>query len=268
MKIKFALLALTSILFFACQSVPKDISYFQDFEQIKNKQIADFYKYEPTIKNNDQLIISVSAPVLDQTQVAQFNLPMNTYLAQGESVLANSGAMQTYTVNKDGYVNFPVIGKIKLQGLTRSQAVDLLESKISPYLPDPIINLQFVSFRVTVLGEVNRPGTIEIKDEHISVLEAIGQAGDLTVYGNRKNIKVIRDNNGIQEFYEFDLTKSEVFTSPYYYLQQNDVVYIEPNDTKKKGSKFGAGENYTISVLSLTFSALSIVTSVLGILLK
>ncbi|MDR2927977.1 MAG: polysaccharide biosynthesis/export family protein [Cytophagaceae bacterium] len=266
MKIRFLLLMMTGILVFSCQSVPKNIGYFQDFETYSQNDSSFYSAYEPTIRTNDELMITVSAPVFDQTQVAQFNLPMNTYLGNEGSV--QSMSMQTYRVDKNGCINFPVIGQIKVEGLTRSETVTLLSEKISPYLPEPIINLQIASFRVTVLGEVNRPGNINVTNERITVLDALGIAGDLTIYGNRENVKLIRDNNGKKEFYTYDLTRSDLFLSPYYYLQQNDVIYIEPNDTRKKASKFGSAENFTLSIMSLGFTAISVLVTVISLIAK
>ncbi|MCC8146884.1 MAG: polysaccharide biosynthesis/export family protein [Bacteroidales bacterium] len=266
MKLKLLFLLSVSILLFSCKSVPTDVAYFQDFEKYTKEIDDNFYAYEPTIKTNDELMITVSSPILDQTQVAQFNLPMNSYLGDGGSV--QSVSMQTYKVDKNGYINFPVIGEIKLEGLTRSQAIDALKANITNYLPDPIINLQIASFKVTVLGEVNRPGSINVRDERISILDAIGAAGDLTIYGKRENIKLIRDNNGKKEFYTYDLTQADIIASPYYYLQQNDVIYVEPNNTRKKASGFGAAENYSISLASVIFAAVSVVTTVISIVVK
>jgi polysaccharide export outer membrane protein len=256
-----------TILFCSCRSIPKDIAYFQDFDEYaKTHNLAEFANYEVSIKNNDQLLISVSSPVLDQTQVAQFNLPMNTFLAPGETTIFQSQAIQTYTVDKTGFIHFPVIGKIQLAGLTRSQAVELITRKVSEYLPDPIVNFQIISFKVTILGEVFKPGPVDVGNERISIFDALGAAGDLTIYGDRRNVKLIRDNNGVQELYRIDLTKSDIFNSPYYYLQQNDVIYVEPNATKKRESNYGTGESYTLSIVSISFTAVSVLVSFLGIL--
>ena len=264
MNIKFIFFVTIAAFFFGCQSTPKNIAYFQDLDKyLQNNSISD-YKYEPTIKSNDQLMITISSPILDQVLVAQFNLPMNSYLAPGRTSVAQSPAIQTYTVNKEGMINFPVIGKIQLGGLTKSEAIALIGEKVSKYLEAPIINLQIISFRVTVLGEVMRPGPVTSADERISILDAIGAVGDLTIYGNRQNIKLIRDNNGQKEFATIDLTKSDIFSSPYYYLQQNDILVIEPNDTRKRTSYFGAAESYRLSMASLTFTAVSVIVSFLN----
>ncbi len=263
MKYLFAFFVV-AIFLSSCQSTPKDIAYFQDLDARRQQLMADqvgFSVYEPVIKINDQLLITVSAPVLDQSLVAQFNLPMNSYLAPGETTTQKSPAVLTYTVDKNGSINFPVIGQIKLSGMTKSEAVQFIASEVSKYVTHPIVNLQIVSFTVTVLGEVMRPGTIQVESERVSVLDAIGGAGDLTLYGDRKNVLLIRDNGNGKEFVRFDLTKSDIFTSPYFYLQQNDVLVIEPNDTRKKISNFGAAENYRLSVFSTILSTVSVLSS-------
>lgn len=257
------LLILSVVLLSSCRSVPKGMTYLEDMNIDSIQYLADSYnKYEPVIKHNDQLLITVSSPVLNQEQVAQFNLPMNTYLAPGETTMFQSAAIQTYTVDKEGNINFPVIGRIGLAGLTRSQAVNYIGEKVKVYLESPIVNLQIISFKVTVLGEVLQPGTIKVTDERISVFEALGAAGDMTIYGNRKNVKLIRDNNGDKETAILDLTKNNIFSSPYYYLQQNDILYVEPNDTKKKESTYGTTDSYRLNVFSITFSAIAIIANV------
>ncbi|MDR0864702.1 MAG: polysaccharide biosynthesis/export family protein [Candidatus Symbiothrix sp.] len=263
MKLKFWLFSILTVFLLSCQSVPQDVAYFQDFDKYAQQGYANnYYKYEPTIKNNDQLLISISSPVLDQRQVAQFNLPMNTYLAPGETTVMQSSAIQTYTVDTEGYIHFPVIGKIKIAGLTKSQGIELLENEVSQYLPSPIVNLQIISFKVTVLGEVLKPGPVEVTDERVSILDAIGAVGDLTVYGDRKNVKLIRDNNGVKELHTFDLTKSDIFNSPYYYLQQNDVVYIEPNKTRKTDSTYSSSKSYELSTISVILSSLTALSTI------
>ncbi|MDR0543052.1 MAG: polysaccharide biosynthesis/export family protein [Dysgonamonadaceae bacterium] len=270
MKIRFLFFPAIAVFLFSCRSVPQDVAYFQDFDEyVKSHSISTFSRYESTIKSGDQLFITVSSPVWDQTQVAQFNLPVNTFLTPGTTQIGQSMAVQTYMVDKNGDIYFPIVGKLHLDGLKRSEAIDLITRKVSESLHDPIINLQIISFKVSVLGEVLKPGPIIVTDERISIFEALGAAGDLTIYGDRKNVILLRDNNGLKELHKFDLTRSDdIFTSPYYYLQQNDVVYVEPNATRKKESKFGTGESYTLSILSISFTAVSILISLFGILIK
>ncbi|GHT76300.1 polysaccharide biosynthesis protein [Bacteroidia bacterium] len=250
-------------------TTPKDVAYFQDLDKYQQQLRAEnYYAYEPIIKNSDQLLITVSAPVLNQQDVAQFNLPMTTFLAPGETTIGQSASIQTYMVEKDGSINFPVIGKIQLGGLTKTQAIEQITQLVSKFLEDPVVNLRIISFKVTVLGEVIKPGPVEVKDERISILDALGAAGDLTIYGDRKNVYLIRDNNGTIEHVKFDLTKSDLFASPYYYLQQNDLVVVEPNQTRKRESNYGTAESYRNSMLSISFTAVSVIVSFLSIFLR
>ena len=268
MKVKFLLYSILAILFYSCQSTPKNVAYFQNVEEYAKREAEQAIEYEPVIKINDQLLITVSAPVLYQERVAQFNLPVNTYLSAGESAVSHTGNLQTYTVDKEGYIDFPVLGRMKMVGLTKSAAKEYVTNLITKYIEDAIINFQIISFRVTVLGEVRNPGFVYARNSRLTILEAIGATGDLTIYGDREDVLLIREINGIKQFFHLDLTKAEIFSSPCYYLQQDDVIVVEPNDTRKRASSFGSAENYQISVLSLAFTAVSVIVSFISILSK
>jgi polysaccharide export outer membrane protein len=269
-KLKSVFPLFLPILFFSCTSIPKTVSYFQDLDESQTYVEAEnkVFAYEPTIKNGDQLLITISSPALDQEKVAQFNLPLIAYLSPGETRVQPSTTIQTYLVNKEGDITFPVIGKVQLSGLTKLQASDRITKLISDYVEEPIVNLQIVSFYITVLGDVRSPGRINVSNERISILEAIGAAGDLTIYGKRENVLLIRDNNGKKEFVRFDLTKSDLFSSPYFYLQQNDIIVVEPNKTRKLDSNYGSADGYRISMMSIAFTAVSIIVSVLSFMKK
>ena len=264
---KILLILIFPAFFFSCMTTPKNIVYFQDLDKYRQNQqmISEAGAYEPIIKKYDELLITVTAPVLDQESVAQFNLPLTAYLTLGEkgtTDIQQSPAIQTYIVDKDGTINFPVIGRISLAGLTLSQATDHISKAVSNYVKEPVINLKIMSFKVTVLGEVLKPGPIPVNQEKISILDAIGAAGDMTIFGDRKNVLLIRENNdGTQSFIRFDLTSSDLFSSPYYYLQQNDKVIVEPNRTRQLDSRFGAADGYRLSVISMIIGVLSIITS-------
>jgi len=265
MKRKILLILLSPAFFFSCMTLPKNVVYFQNLEESQQnlRMINDLKEYEPIIKKFDELLITVSAPVLDQVKVAQFNLPMTSYLSPGEETMVQQSiSVQTYTVDHDGAINYPVIGQITLAGLSKSQAIERIKTLVSGYIDDPVVTIKIMSFKVTVLGEVQKPGTISVSQEKLSILDAIGAANDLTIYGNRKNVLLIRENNdGKLDFIRFDLTKSDLFTSPYYYLQQNDKIIVEPNKTRQLESKYGVADGYKFSIYSMVFSAISIVAS-------
>jgi polysaccharide export outer membrane protein len=184
-------------------------------------------------------------------------------MAAGEIEVQKSSTIQTFIVDQDGIINFPVVGRIALAGLTKSQAIERIKKLVSDHINvDPVINLRIISFKIVVLGEVQIPGAIQVSDEKMSILDAIGTAGDLTIYGNRKNVLLIRENdNGAVDHVRFDLTSPDLFASPYYYLQQNDKIIVEPNRTRQLESKYGPADGYRLSVLSMVFGALSIVAS-------
>ncbi len=263
MRNKILFLIFSTVLFFSCQSVPKDISYFQDLDKDGGRSVTElnYIEYEPRIKNSDMLMITVSSPTLNQEEVAQFNLPTISYLAPGEKVSVQSTTMQTYRVDNDGFVSYPVIGKVKLGGLTLASAIDTITNRVSEYIENPIVNMNILSFKVSVMGEVRNPGPIVVENSRISILDAIGAAGDLTIFGDRKNVRLIRDNNGKLETVYLDLTSKDLFSSGYFYLQQNDVIYIDPNDTRKKDSKYGQSEYYKLSVIGSITGVVSLIAS-------
>ena len=240
----------------------KEMLYFSEMAKDGNitQVIPDSIKeYESPIKPDDMLLITVTA--LDPNAVAIFNLPTQNYLAPGESLLITTPSMQTYLVDSEGCIDYPVLGKVKIGGMTRKEATEQLKEKISKYVENPIVNLQCINHKVTVLGEVTRPGTYEIKSERTTILDALGLANDITIYGNHTNVLLIREENGTRTFNRIDLSQPDVFTSPYYYLQRNDVIYVEPNDARKGYAKYSQNKQYTVSIVSAITSAVSVVAS-------
>ena len=169
--------------------------------------------------------------------------------------------MQQYLVDNEGRINFPVLGTLKVGGLTKSQAEQLIVQNLKPYIKEiPIVTVRMANYKISVLGEVARPGTFTITNEKVNLLEALAMAGDMTVHGVRDNVKLIRETaTGKQEIITLNLNKTETILSPYYWLQQNDVVYVTPNKAKARNSDIG---NST----SLWFSATSILVSLASLL--
>ena len=172
--------------------------------------------------------------------------------------------MQTYLVYQDGTINFPVVGKVQAAGLSKQELAEYLRKEIDEKYANGVnVNVQIVNFKITVMGDVARPGVVSIKNDRVSILDVLGSVGDLTINANRKNILVIRDKDGKKEFGRIDMTDPALFTSPYYYLRQNDVVYVEPNKAKKRNSRYSAAQQYTITVFSSILSAISVITTVI-----
>jgi len=252
-RVYFFTIILSVFVFYGCSS-QKEIAYFYGL----NSQSADsinpsFNKaHEALIGSGDLLSITVTG--LDPLAVAPFNLPLVSYATPGSDKLYAQPQMQGYLVDINGNVNFPVVGILKLSGLTKSQAINYLNDKLSPYLKDPIVTIQFMNYKITVLGEVLRPGQYSISNERVTVLDALGLAGDMTIYGRRNNVLITRETNGRLEFVRLNLNTDEAFKSPYYYLQQNDVIYIEPNAVKSIASQNISLYISSISALATTFS--------------
>uniref|UniRef100_UPI000590DBF1 polysaccharide biosynthesis/export family protein n=1 Tax=Psychroserpens mesophilus TaxID=325473 RepID=UPI000590DBF1 len=157
---------------------------------------------------------------------------------------------QTYLIDPDGNIEFPILGTIKLGGLTRVEATDMLKTRIGEYVKEFIVNIRLINFTITVLGEVNRPGTYTVQNERISMTQALGLAGDLTIFGKRDNIFLIREIDGKKKYAKFDLRSINVVNSQTYYLTQNDVIYVEPNNAKIKSSSYNPNTGVLISAIS------------------
>ncbi len=214
--------------------------------------------YNPTIKPDDLLSILVMAN--DEKSTMLFNLPQelgnNLYGGYAQGAPTPPG----YLVNSDGNIQFPIIGDIQLAGMTRTQAIEKLKEELSSYIVNPTISIRILNFRVTVLGDVRNPGTFTIPNERITVLEALGIAGDLLITGERENVLVVRDDDGKKREYRIDLTSESLFSSPVYYLQQNDVIYVEPNRAKRNSSVINASNTgIVISSLSLILTSLILI---------
>jgi polysaccharide export outer membrane protein len=228
--------------------------YFQQ----DSSQINTLYEqYVPKIQVNDILTIVVTAA--DPKVTAPFN-PVNSMTSGNFSQQADLALRPTYTVDKQGDITLPILGPVHVAGLTRVQAIEKLRSALGEYIKEPGVNINFNNFRISVLGEVSRPGSFIIPTERITILEALGMAGDLTIRGLRHNVMLIREIDGEKKIHHLDLTKQSTLNSPYYYLAQNDVIYVEPNKAQVNNSKLGANSNIIISVASLLITVISVLT--------
>ena len=244
------------ILFIYACGVKQDVLYFQDIDLVKSSRPLE--NYTSVINADDMLTINVSA--LDQDAVRPFNLPAVSFIREDGDI--GRAAQQTYLVDSNGNIDFPVLGTLKLGGLDRIEATNLIKSLLKEYIKDPIVNIRIVNLRVTVLGEVNRPGSFTIPSERITILEALGLAGDLTIQGERKNVVVVREENGKKTYNRIDLTSEEIFNSKYYYLTQNDVIYVQPNNSRIKSSAVGPNVSATLSVISTLVTVAALIISI------
>lgn len=256
-KIYFITLIAVALAFIGCNS-QKKIAYFYGIDSKSADHInQSFYKaHEAHICAGDMLSITVTG--LDPLAVAPFNLPLASYATPGSNQLSSMPTLQSYLVDINGNINFPVIGTIKLAGLTKSEAIKNINDLLLPYLKNSIVTIQFVNYKITVLGEVLRPGQYTINNERVTILDALGLAGDMTPYGRRNNVLITRENNGKLEFVRLNLNTDEAFKSPYFYLQQNDVIYVEPNAVKSIAAQniplYLSSISTIVTVIALIFS--------------
>ncbi|MNN06608.1 Polysaccharide biosynthesis/export protein [compost metagenome] len=226
--------------------------------QPDSTQINTLYEqYVPKIQINDILTVVVTAA--DPKVTAPFN-PVSSMTTSNMTQQVDMALRPTYTVDNHGDITLPMLGKVNVIGLTRVKAIEKIRNELSQYIKDPGVNINFNNFRISVLGEVARPGSFITPTERITVLEALGMAGDLTIRGVRENIMVIREIDGQKNIHRLDLTQQNALNSPYYYLAQNDVVYVEPNKAQINNSKLGANTNIIISIASLLITVISVLT--------
>lgn len=227
----------------------KDVVYFQDARGYET--IVSDNSHTNKFKVDD--VVNIFVSTLDP----QASIPFNLFKGGEEGGIRPEQV--DYIIDKDGNIDFPVIGSVKIVGLTPEETKDMLKERLKDYLRDPIINVRLKNFTITVLGEVNRPGTYPVNGEQITVLEAIGLANDLTIKGMRNNVMVIRDFNGTKVYTRIDLTKKSAFNSPVYYLTQNDVVYVEPNQSAVTASSLDNRATIAISIASILITSTVII---------
>ena len=247
-----------AVFFTACTSTKK-IIYLQDVVPLKQQEIEQ--KYEVIIHGDDLLAIMVNSR--DPELALPFNMPMVSY-----QLGSNAGGQQRvlgYQVDTNGNIDFPILGEIHVEGLTRMQLTELIKNKLieGDLIKDPIVTVQFLNFKISVMGEVGRPGSFTISGDRITLLEALSMAGDLTIYGRRDRVGVIRENNGKRTILFHDLRSADIFNSPCYYLQQNDIVYVEPN--KAKSGQSSINQNNSIGVW---VSVISLLTTIAVLIFK
>lgn len=250
---------LLALLMAAC-SVPKDVVILQGIDNLTPEQKSMMNQtYSTRICSDDLLSITVTSP--DPSVVTPFNPPVFAYANEGEQPVSGSQALYTYLVDSDGNINFPILGKIQVAGLTKQALREEMQNRLTQYVQDPLVNVQITNFRITILGEVGRPGTFTIKNDRVSIIDAFGYVGDMPITANKKNILLIRDNDGKKEFARMDMTDPMIFASPYFYLQQNDVLYVEPNQAKQRNANFSQGKQYNVTVFTSIISAISVISS-------
>jgi polysaccharide export outer membrane protein len=262
-KLFYSILAAVAVLLTSC-STPKNVAYIQNSDSIDYSKSE--FLYDARIMPKDILTITIST--VNPEASAPFNLIVRPTLTSVTSNIATSGgALQIYLVDNNGCIEFPVVGTLQVGGLTKSMCEKLIHDKIKRYMnadENPIVTVRMSNYKISVIGEVNRPGMFTVDNEKINIFEALAKAGDLSIYGVRDRVKLIRENaKGRKEIHTVNLNDANIVNSPYYYLQQNDVVYVEPNSVKAKNSAIGTSTTILISITSALVSLASLIVNVL-----
>lgn len=263
--IKATACAMTAIMMVTSCAPVKNIAYFQDKALNHPEQIDKHGGIVIQPKDMISIVVSSRNPEL----ATMFNLPVVTYQAGSETVSgAGQQRLMGYVVDNAGNIDFPVLGTIKVAGLTRWELAEEIKNRLlkEGYLTDAVVTVEFMNFKVSVLGEVNNPGTFTIEGDKVTVLQALSLAGDLTIFGERTNVTVIRELDGKRTFYNIDLCSVDMFKSPAYNLQQNDIVYVEPSEIKARQSTVDDKTLRTTSILvssgSLLVSIATLITTI------
>ncbi|SFF77120.1 polysaccharide export outer membrane protein [Salegentibacter agarivorans] len=257
---RLSVLGFFCILFVSSCVSRQEIVYFQGLEEAEAKMEERTNK-NLKIKPNDLLTISVAAA--QQEAALPFNLPViGVPQDGGEMGLSATGRqqLQTYLVGEKGFIDFPFLGEVNASGYSQEELADKLKDQIKRYIQNPIVNVRIVNFQISVLGEVNRPGTFQVQDDYFTLPQALGLAGDMSIYGKRDNILVMREENGRTTHAYLDLGDGDIINSHYYYLQQNDVVYVEPNSPQMQSASYNRNAGVYISIASVIVSVAVLLT--------
>ena len=237
----------------------KSLVYFNNIQGSENYKEPIAKAADPQIQPDDLLAISVSS-LNPESNVLFNNGTLTTVGSTSQAAAPVRATAEGYLVDEHGNINFPVLGTIEVGGLTKAEATSKLTKLVKDYVKNPIINIRFLNFRVTVLGEVNRPASFTIPTERVNVLEALGLAGDMTPYGKRSNVLVIREKDGVRSTTRLDLNDTKAFSSPAFYLQQNDVVYVEPSSARAVQA---SSRSFYLPIILSTLSVLTILITTL-----
>lgn len=263
-KSRNILYLILALFFLSSCATPKNIAYFQNRLVDQPEQIDKHGGIVIQPKDMMSIVVSSKNPEL----VVMFNLPIVSYQAGSE--ITSSGGYQRlmgYVVDNDGFIDFPILGRLKVSGLTRWELSEMIKARLldEGYLTDCVVTVEFMNFKVSVIGEVNSPGTYTIEGDKVTVLQAISLAKDLTIFGQRENVTVIRERNSERVMYQINLCDVSMFNSPAYYLQQNDIVYVEPSAIKARQS---TTDDKALRMTSIMVSSGSLLISVASLIIN
>lgn len=258
--IGIGLLAAASPAFTGCNTAKAPIAQFEDITAVAASKDFESKNFLPEIKPDDELVIQVTSE--DPAATAYYNAPFANPATRDKLSEGTAPRQSTYVVDSKGDITMPVIGSLHVGGLNVEQIAGLVESHVSKNVQDPLVTVTLLNFNVTVGGEVKQPKNIKVTRSRFTVLDALAEAGDITQYGRRDNVLVVReDKNGQKHSRALDLTKSDVFDSPYYYLTPNDYIYVTPNKILQDNSRYNQNNAFKLSVVSTIVSATSVIAS-------
>lgn len=260
MKIKALIAGLGILMMASCSSHKTTLPYFTDIQSIQQGSL-DQLNYLPTVQPDDELLVSVSS--VNPTAVVPYSMTLGNTAYRDDILRSTTPQYLPYIVDTDGNITMPVLGKVHVEGKNVEQIAAELTEKISRDVKDPVVRVELLNFKVIVAGEVNAPKSVKVKGNRITILEAISEAGDMTPYGERNNVLIIREENGKRTYAHLDLNSSDILNSPYYYLKQNDYIYVEPNSIRQANSKYNQDNAYKLSVTSTIVSAASVIASLI-----
>jgi polysaccharide biosynthesis/export protein len=247
------LLSLIALLFSSCLP-KKEIIYLQGSQNSDNSST----NYEPLIQRDDILYINISSRKAEA--VAVFNLDAQTSKDINSTTSGYTSQKQSYLVDNLGNIEFPIIGTIGVAGYSVNEFREVLKDKLKEYVNDPVINIRIINFKVTITGEVNQPGVVTTTSQRLTLFDALAMSGDLTLYGKRDNILIIRDFQGLKTYNRVDITKADFVNSPFYYLDQNDLIYVEPRKAKIDSSAIGTNVPFIVSIVGILLTTTLILT--------
>ena len=260
-KATYFVLLLTAVGIFSSCVTRKNLTYFNSVGPETADSVNKTYEpiVDPWVQVGSVLTITVSA--LDMDAVAPYNLPVESYLTPGSTTINTTNSLQTYLVDEDGEIDFPLLGKIEVAGLRRTEVKNKIEELLSSQLKDPLVNVNVINQLVTVLGEVKNPGRYAIVNGRLTIPELLASAGDLTPYGKRNNILLTREKDGKLEFIRLNMNEDEIFKSPYFFLMPNDVIYVSPNSVRAIQSQ---NVSLWLSMVSTVASAATVIVTVIN----
>ncbi|MCQ2288574.1 MAG: polysaccharide biosynthesis/export family protein [Muribaculaceae bacterium] len=236
-----------------------NLSYFKNAPATVQGTMPGNVDYGIKLETDDEISIVVSSMAPEAT--AMFNAPLSNSAQRGEMETRSNSRLTTYVVDSEGCVTMPVIGKLNVKGKTVREVEQMVKQSVSHVVKDPFVTVRMMGYYVNVVGEVKTPGRVKVPGERFTLLDALAACGDLTEYADRGAVMVIREENGQKNFYRINMADTSLFASPCYYLQQNDVVYVEPNTIKIDNSKYNTNNAFKLSVISTVVSAASVIAS-------